>query len=192
MGHLVSNLTARLSTPLKRLARNAALLLLPLVAACTVETSPGYVDGGRPLPPRPPMCTMEYAPVCGERGNSRQTFANACQARSRGFDIIGRGECRREPPPPPIRACTREYAPVCGERRGRLQTFPNACEADRQGFRVVNRGECRREPERPTRVCTMEYAPVCGERGGRLQTFPNACEARNANFEIVRPGECRR
>lgn len=178
-----------------------SLSLLPLLAACTVETSPGH--GGGPSPRPPAACTMEYAPVCGERGARRQTFPNACEARSRGFDIAHRGQCRSEPD---VRACTREYAPVCGERGGRRQTFSNACEARSDGFRVVARGECRRQPpprpdrpgrperpdREPERMCTMEYAPVCAERDGRMRTFPNACSAGNDGFRVVRPGECRR
>lgn len=168
----------------------ALFLCLPLLAACTVETSPGY---GGPAPrPRPQMCTMEYAPVCGERGGRSQSFPNACEARSRGFEVVHRGECRSRPPAPApdVRACTREYDPVCGERRGRRQTFSNACEARNDGFRVVARGECRREPQ-PERMCTMEYAPVCAESGGRTRTFSNACQAGNADFRVIRPGECR-
>lgn len=192
MRQYIPGLAAGLLSFVRRARYGAVLLLLPVIAACTVETSPGYGDGGRPLPPRPQMCTMEYAPVCAERGGARQTFPNACEARTRGYRVLDRGECRRAPPPPPpVRACTREYAPVCGERRGRLQTFANACEADRDGFRVVGRGECRREPE-PDRLCTMEYAPVCARRGSTMRTFPNACEARTARFRVVAPGECRR
>lgn len=179
----------------------ALLVFIPFLAACTVETSPGPGGGGRPMP-GPGMCTMEYAPVCAERGGRRQTLSNACEARSRGFDIVHRGECRREPE---VRACTREYNPVCGERRGRQQTFANACEARNQGFQVVGRGECRRQPDRrpdrepdrrpdrePQRMCTMEYAPVCAERGGRTRTFPNSCTARNDGFRVIGTGECRR
>jgi hypothetical protein len=178
-------------TPARRLC--ALLAFIPLLAACTVETSPGPVGGGRPIP-GPSMCTMEYAPVCGDRGGRRQTLSNACEARTRGFDIVHRGECRREPD---VRACTREYNPVCGERRGRQQTFANACEARNQGFQVVARGECRRQPDRrpdreTQRMCTMEYALVCAERGGRTRTFPNSCTARNDGFRVIGTGECRR
>lgn len=138
--------------------------IVPILAACTVEPAPG--PGGRP-PPRPPVaCTMEFAPVCGERGARRQTFPNACEARSNGFFIVARGECRRAPPPGP----DRPDRPDGPDRPGR---------PDRPD----------REPER---MCTMEYAPVCAERRGRLRTFPNACSAGNDGYRVVRPGECRR
>lgn len=128
------------------------------------------VDEGsnyRPLPPRPggpQACTMEYQPVCGERGNRQQTFPNSCNARAEGFRVAHNGECRSgnwRPTPPPVtrptppsrptppRACTREYAPVCATSGNRTQTFPNACEAGNANFRVVSRGQCdQRQPPR--------------------------------------------
>ncbi|WP_162246995.1 Kazal-type serine protease inhibitor domain-containing protein [Rhizobium sp. Root1220] len=140
--------------------RKLALLLVPLLSACTVDVDPGYSrPPPNPRPPQPQMCTMEYAPVCGQRGGRVQTFGNACQARSNGFHIIGRGECRAEPPvtprpprPEPSRpepdrpggVCTREYRPVCGQRGPQIRTFPNACEAHNDGFRVIGEGECHR------------------------------------------------
>ncbi len=172
--------------------RNALLpMALGFLSACTV-----VVDEPRPRPiasSGPQICTMEYAPVCGQRGNRLRTFPNACHARADGFRVVHRGECRPDFLPPPQEACTREFAPVCGERRGRRQTFANACIARSEGFRVVARGECRRYDDLPSppQFCTQEFAPVCGERGGRLRTFPNACEARADGFEIVHRGECR-
>ncbi|MDX3926876.1 MAG: Kazal-type serine protease inhibitor domain-containing protein [Shinella sp.] len=176
--------------------RKLSILAFPLLAACTVDVAPG--GGGGPRP-GPPMCTMEYAPVCGARGRQLQTFANACQARSNGFDIVGRGECRPqrperpERPERPDRACTREYAPVCGQRGRNTRTFPNACEARNSGFDVIGRGECRREPirEPEQRMCTREYAPVCARRGRSERTFGNSCEAGNSGYRVVHGGECR-
>lgn len=178
------------------LTRPFAVLMLALgfLSACTVvvdEPRPGPGPG----PIRPPVCTMEYAPVCGERGNRTRTFSNSCQARADGFRVVHRGECRRDDRPParPPQACTFEYDPVCGERGRRMQTFPNACQARAEGFQVIGRGECRRGGERPSeqRFCTREFAPVCGQRGGRLETFSNACEAGGAGFRVVHRGECR-
>ncbi len=139
-------------------ARAAAVFMLSLgaLSACTVvadEPRP------RPEPSLPQMCTMEYAPVCGERGRRRQTFPNACHARVDGFVVIGRGECRRDGRPDHGRPdeerpededptagrpqmCTREFDPVCARRGRREQTFPNACTAEADGFRVIGRGEC--------------------------------------------------
>lgn len=132
-----------------RLAARAAILLAAgTLAACQVE-----VDEGRPdYRPRPQACTMEYMPVCGSRGGETQTFPNACEARSNGYRIIGRGECRFGVRPDPFpdqgRACTREYAPVCGSRGRDRQTFANACEARSSGYDVIGRGECQfRRPD---------------------------------------------
>ncbi|MDI7860886.1 hypothetical protein MRS76_02860 [Rhizobiaceae bacterium n13] len=184
--------------------RFAPVLLLPVLSACTVDVAPAPTYPG-PRPPGPPICTMEYAPVCGQRGGYVRTFSNACQARADGFQIIDRGECRREPvrpsPPPPVRppqACTMEYDPVCGQLGSQMRTFGNACQARADGYRVVGRGECRREPvrpsppaERPPQACSREYAPVCGQRGNRTRTFGNACEARADGYRVIGRGECR-
>lgn len=129
-------------------ARAAILLAAGTLAACQVE-----VDEGRPdYRPRPQACTMEYMPVCGTRGGEIQTFPNACEARSNGYRIVGRGECRfdmrPDPRPDEGRACTREYAPVCGASDRDRQTFANACEARSSGYDVIGRGECQsRRPD---------------------------------------------
>jgi hypothetical protein len=141
----------------------ALLALVSLLSACTVDVDQGY---SRPPPrprPQPQMCAMEYAPVCGQRGGRLQTFANACEARSNSFMIVGRGECRREPLPTP---------------RPPRPEPPRPGRPDR--------------PDRPGGVCTREYAPVCAQRGRQTQTFPNACEARNGGFRVISPGECGR
>jgi hypothetical protein len=225
------------------LHRAMALAAVPLLIACSVEVDQG--GGGRPIRPAP-ICTMEYAPVCAERGRDRQTFPNACEARSNGYDVLGRGECRGERPdsrPNDGRACTRELAPICGQRGRDRQTFPNACEARSSGYDIIGRGECSigrpgrdgddvggwdrddrdrrgrdrrdrdgdnwdgdgrddrdgrvgrdrpRDRDNETRACTREFAPVCGRRGRTSQTFGNACEAQAAGFNIAAQGECSR
>lgn len=171
-----------------------AAVVATVLAACTVvvDEGPGY----RPPPPRPDrpaMCTREYAPVCGQRGNDSRTFGNACMARADGYRIVGQGECR------PQRACTMDYRPVCGERRGDRRTFSNACVADAEGYRVVSSGECRRGGgsgwgsgggRPPAQACTREYAPVCARRDGVVRTFGNACEAEAARHRVIRRGAC--
>ncbi|MFK4766899.1 Kazal-type serine protease inhibitor domain-containing protein [Rhizobium sp. ZW T2_16] len=143
------------------MAKLPLLILLPLLSAC-VEGGPPSGPGGYYPPPRPDrgpqMCTMDYRPVCGERGGRLETFGNSCQANARGFRVVGSGECRApgrpdrpdwDRPgnpgrPQPGGICTREYRPVCGQRGGRNQTFPNACEANNAGFGIISSGECRR------------------------------------------------
>lgn len=192
--------------------RISGLLALLALSACTVEG--GYASPSRPPPPRPgPMCTLEYAPVCGQRGNQTRTFSNSCQARSNGFSIIHRGECSFRPAPPrppsrpPVQACTREFAPVCAERRGQRRTFSNSCEARASGFSIIRSGECSGRPPvsppisppmsppgRPlpgTQACTREYAPVCAQRGSSRRTFSNSCLAGADGFHIIHRGQCR-
>ncbi|MDW5313390.1 Kazal-type serine protease inhibitor domain-containing protein [Rhizobium sp. PL01] len=188
-----------------RIAAFAALSLGALTACTVVVDEPGGRPYPRPEPSNPQMCTMQYDPVCGERGNNRRTFSNACQARADGYRITGRGECRPERPDsggdrPQI--CTREYSPVCARQGRREQTFSNACMAEADGFRVVSRGECRRggdwpdddagmRPPREPQMCSQEYAPVCARQGRREQTFPNACTAQGQGFRVIGDGECR-
>jgi Kazal-type serine protease inhibitor domain len=120
-------------------------------------------QGGRP-DPRPDegrACTREYAPVCGANGRDRQSFANACEARRSGYDVIGRGECQGRRPD--------------GDR-------------DRPDWR--DRDEDRDGDRGNQRVCTMEYNPVCGQRGRDMKTFGNSCSADVAGYRVVRPGEC--
>jgi hypothetical protein len=119
-----------------------ALFGLAILSACTAVDDDGSGPG-----PEPQFCTREYDPVCARGSDGdRRTFANGCLADRAGYDIIRRGECRRdgggdqgggEP-----RFCTREYQPVCGRNREGHRTFDNACEADAAGYRVVDTGRC--------------------------------------------------
>ena len=115
----------------------ASVFGLALLTACTV-----VVEDPGPLPePGPQFCTREYNPVCARRGPRLETFANGCVADRAGYDIIHRGECRRDEDEGP-RFCTKEYRPVCARRGDTLRTFGNACEADAAGYRVIDQGRC--------------------------------------------------
>jgi hypothetical protein len=136
-------------------------------------------QGGRP-DPRPDegrACTREYAPVCGANGRDRQTFANACEARNSGYDIIGRGECQVRRP---------DSGWGDGRDRDRDRDRPDWRDRDR------DRPDWRdREQDGGgQRVCTMEYNPVCGQRGRDRKTFGNSCSAGVAGYRVVSPGEC--
>lgn len=125
-----------------------------LIAGCTVsdESAPS-----RQQPPNPQLCTREYAPVCGVHGSVRQTFGNACEARSRGYRIIGTGECSNrgtrpgagwnkgpDRPMDPVAPsmCTQQYEPVCARRGESVRSFGNACEARNAGYRIIGEGRC--------------------------------------------------
>lgn len=132
--------------PLMRFAGGLAVAAVVL-AGCTVvvDDGPGY---HRPPPrPGPSACTFEYAPVCASAHGQRQTFPNACVARSEGFRPVHAGSCRADSrpgpgPERPPRACTREYAPVCAKRGRDVRTFGNACEARAADYRLIGPGRC--------------------------------------------------
>lgn len=180
----------------RRWLRAVIVGMSALLSSCVVAEEPRPM----PEPASGQICTMEYDPVCGRRGGVERTFANDCQARSNGYRVVARGECRPSRPEPGTdrpQICTREYDPVCGRQGRRERTFPNACTAEAGGFRVVGRGECgprddAGEPPResPT-MCAQQYDPVCARQGGREQTFMNACSAEARGFEVVSRGQCR-
>ena len=54
----------------------------------------GWSGGDRERPGRGQrVCTMEYNPVCAQRGRDRRTFGNACSADAEGYRIVSPGEC---------------------------------------------------------------------------------------------------
>lgn len=182
----------------RRLAARAAILLAAgTLAACQVD-----VDQGGGYDPGPRMCTREYAPVCGTRRGEVQTFPNACEARSSGYSIVGRGECRfdgrPDPRPDEGRACTREYAPVCGSRGRDRQTFANSCEARSSGYDVIGRGECQsRRPdtgwqgdrERPRDQVTIGWQDQGRDRGDDRSARERDRDRRNEDRETGKTRE---
>lgn len=138
-----------------------------ILSSCTA-----VVEDGRPMPPRPdrgPICTREYAPVCGERGRDHRTFSNSCLARAEGYRITDMRQCRGG-------------RPDRGDRHDRDR-------GDRHDRH--DRGDRDRDRDRGSRrACTMEYAPVCASRGRESRTFPNACQARAARYTVSHGGRC--
>jgi len=170
---------------LMSLARIIIPSAIMTLSACTatVDTGPTRPPG----PSRPQMCTMEHAPVCGQRGNQSRTFSNACLARSEGFRVMHDGQCRASSMP-----CTREFQPVCARQGSRTRTFDNSCLARSAGFTVQHRGECMRfSPGPAPAACPMIEAPVCAARGNRTRSFANECMARAEGYRTIRPGNCR-
>ena len=114
-----------------------------ILSSCTVTVDEGNPPP-RPRPPRPDVCPRIFQPVCATRFGERETFPNACVARSEGFDVLYAGECRRRPRP---QACPTIYQPVCGFKPGDRRTLPNACVARAEGYEVRYEGECRGRPD---------------------------------------------
>ncbi len=134
---------------LMKIAGGLAVAAVVLAGCVAVDDGPGY---HRPPPPRPGpgACTFEHAPVCATARGERQTFPNACIARSEGFRVVHAGSCHADSrpglrpvgPERPPRACTREYAPVCARRGRDVRTFGNACEARAADYRILGPGRC--------------------------------------------------
>ncbi len=166
----------------------AAPMAIALLSACVPQ------DGPYPPPIPAPiggdMCTMDYAPVCGESRGQTRTFSNVCAARKAGYRVKSPGECRIEDDREP-RFCSQDYAPVCAQRRGQMRTFPNSCTAGEEGFRVLSSGECRRQDDRDEEAfCTQDYAPVCGLRDGSFRTYSNSCSAKADGAAVASAGSC--
>lgn len=83
---------------MKAFALPAVALAALLALAGCLETMPRPERPHPVRPPRPekPMaCTREYAPVCAVRGRQRQTFSNACTARSERFRVVSNRACEQ-------------------------------------------------------------------------------------------------
>lgn len=173
---------------LSRLTGSIVLLLAAgTLAACSVEVDEG--PGG--YNPRPPQfCTREYAPVCGERGRDRQTFANACEARSSGYGIIGRGECQFRRPDRDQTGWQDEDRDGWNNDGRDRDRDRNRNDRDRRERERDRNDRGDRERPRDQRACTMDYNPVCGRRGPDFKEFGNACSAEAAGFTVYRRGQC--
>jgi len=147
-------------------------LLAALAAASTLvgcyETSP------------PPVCTTEFAPVCGDDG---VTYPNTCAADTAGVDIAHVGPCRTGNTCSVDGDC--DIGALCQVPRCGAPVPAPDCEPD-SGCPVPPRcdpsgGICE------LCACAEIYAPVCGIDG---ITYGNECEARCAHADIASSGVC--
>lgn len=102
-------------------------------------------------PPKPCICTREFAPVCCDFGDGTQRTASnpcVCENCGSGGEIVSRGTC---PPTvtkveePKACICTLEFDPVCCENAdGSRVTTGNPCQCERcgSGGEVISNGQC--------------------------------------------------
>lgn len=78
------------------IAAIAAILLIGLV-------SRAWAGEWIATPARTIVCTEQYLPVCGQRGDVVKTYSNACFARADGATVIARGPCNGQKPYRPMK-----------------------------------------------------------------------------------------
>lgn len=126
------------------------------------KTYAKILNSGKVTNELPKVCTLEYAPVCGQEEINcitapcpqpePKTYGNKCGLTAAGAKYLYAGECKKEgDTKPTIQSCTKEYKPVCGEMKpepnakyARLEkTFSNKCMMYNAGAEFKYFGVCK-------------------------------------------------
>jgi hypothetical protein len=134
---------------------------------------------------KPTMCTMEYAPVCGQKitqcGSSiltpcmpapatQKTYSNTCMMKADGATLVSEGTCEDSI----IRSCP--SVPVCGSKTiGKdgttavinvTKTYGDACRMSDDGATLAHNGECAAtEVTKPPFCSDLDFKKL--KRGSR-------------------------
>ena len=110
---------------------------LALLGAVAVSTFAGQ----QPAVAKIGICPRIFLPVCALKPDgTRETFSNACVARSAHARVLHSGKCNG-----PI--CTFVFLPVCArDPQGFPRTYPNFCVAENDNAVFLHKGACKTAP----------------------------------------------
>jgi hypothetical protein len=154
--------------------------LLPLLAACTVESSDNTgsegVRGGLGKADLVGSCEHKGKEFCGGKGKGNCYCDDACLEFG---DCCSDADevCGIEAPEPEGDACGGIAGLLCDE--GEFCSFP----VEAMCGNADQLGECVPQPE----ICITLFKPVCGCDGN---TYSNSCTAAAAGVSVASEGEC--